>query len=293
MATAPTTPFTFALVGAGSVGTAVAELLRRAGNRPLAVASRSPESAKRAAEMLGCEVVDATALPACDVVLLGVPAEAIEEVAWTINPTLQEGTIVIHFAGSRGLEPLRPVMGRGGQRVALHPVQACPDIETAIARIPGSAWGCVCDEGLGDWSADLIEQPLGGFPYWVPDVQRAMWHAAATVTSNALSAVLAIGESMLLALGHAEPAGVLGPLARGTLQNAIEGGGGAQTITGPAVRGEVATIERHLEGIDLWASELKRAYGLATLLTIEAAVAADRIPSDVAEEMLELLRKNT
>jgi len=293
MATTPTSPFTYALVGAGRVGTAVAELLRRAGHEPVAVASRSDESAQRAAGMLGCTVVAMDGLPECDVVLLGVPAEAIEEVAWAINPSLSDGTIVIHFAGSRGLEPLRPVLGRGGQRVALHPVQACPDISTAIARIPGSAWGCVCDEGLGDWSADLIEQTLGGSPYWVPDVQRPVWHAAATVTSNALSAVLAVGESLLRSLGHEEPAGVFGPLARGTLENAIAGGGGAATITGPAVRGETATIERHLDGIDLAAPELKRAYGLATLLTIEAAVAADRIPHDVAEEMLELLRART
>ncbi len=293
MATSPTSPFTYALVGAGRVGTAVAELLRRAGHRPVAVASRSPESSARGAGILGTTVVDIDALPRADVVLLGMADSAIAAMAERIAPQLGDGTIVIHFAGSLGIEPLEAVLSTGAQRVALHPVQACPDIDTAIARIPGSGWGVACDEGLADWCVELTEKDLGGHPYWVPDARRPVWHAAAVVVSNGIAGLLAIGEELLESIGIGDPGRALGPLAAGTLANALEGGGGGQTLTGPAVRGERATIVRHLDAIALADDELLRPYGLATSLTIQAAVRAGRIDDDSATEMLDLLRERT
>lgn len=293
MATTPTPPFTYALVGAGRVGTAVAELLRRAGHEPLAVASRSAGSRARAAGILGVDAVETGALPPADVMLIGTVDGAIEETAAAIAPRLAEGCVVIHFAGSLGIEPLRPVLDVGAQRAALHPVQACPDIETAIARIPGSGWGVVCDEGLADWCVERVERDLAGHPCWVPDVLRPVWHASAVVVSNGLAGLLATGEELLASIGIDDPAGVLGPLAAGTLENALAGGGGGKTLTGPAVRGESDTIARHLDGIQLADEGLLRPYGLATLLTIQAAVRAGRIDDDSAEDMLELLRKRT
>lgn len=293
MASTPTPPFSYALVGAGRVGTAVAELLRRAGHRPVAVASRSPESSARAAELLGTEVVEVDALPPADVVLVGTPGAAIPDTATKIAPRLVEGTVVVHFAGSLGIEPLRPVLSVGAQRAALHPVQACPDIATAITRIPGSGWGVACDDGLADWCADRVEQDFNGHPYWVPDVLRPVWHAAAVVVSNGIAGLLATGEELLASVGIKEPAWALGPLAAGTIDNALEGGGGGKTLTGPAVRGERDTIARHLDGIELADAELLRPYGLATLLTIQAAVRAGRIDDVSAQEMLDLLRERT
>ena len=293
MATSPTSPFTFALIGAGSVGTAVAELLKRAGNAPEAVASRTMESASRASTLLGARVVAIHELPPVDVVLIGAPAGAVDEVATLIAPRLDVGTVVIHFAGSLGIEPLRSVLAVGAHRAALHPVQACPDIETAIARIPASAWGVACDEGLNDWCLQLVENDLGGSVYWVSDADRAVWHAAAVVVSNGIAGLLATGEDLLASIAVKQPELALGPLAAGTLENARSGGGGGKTLTGPAVRGERETITRHLDGIARADKELLHPYRLATVLTIQAAVRAGRIDSVEAHEMLALLRART
>lgn len=293
MATPPTSPFTYALVGAGRVGTAVAVLLDRAGHEPTAVASRSAESSARAAELLGSQPVDIEDLPPVDVVLLGTPDNAIEATAATIASRLVEGTVVIHLAGSLGVDPLRPVLAVGARRAALHPVQACPDIETAIERIPGSGWGVTCDDGLAEWCIDLVEDDLDGHAFQVRDEHRAVWHAAAVVVSNGIAGLLATGEGLLASIGIGDPGSVLGPLAAGTLENARAGGGGGKTLTGPAVRGERDTIARHLDGIARVDKELLHPYGLATVLTIQAAVRAGRIEDHRAQEMLALLRART
>ena len=293
MATTPSSPFTYSLVGAGRVGTAVAELLRRGGHEPVAVASRTDASSRRAAELLDTEVAEITSLPPCDVVLIGTVDGAIEQTAVAIAPRLGEGSIVVHFAGSLGVEALAPVLMAGARRAAMHPVQACPDVDTAIQRIPGSAWGIACEDGLAGWCTDLVAKDLAGRPYLVPDELRPLWHAAAVVVSNGIAGLLATGEELLASAGIDDPTSALGPLALGTLTNAIEGGGGGKTLTGPAVRGERPTIERHLDAIARSDEGLLHPYGLATELTVRAAVRAGRIDGEVADEMLELLQDRT
>jgi predicted short-subunit dehydrogenase-like oxidoreductase (DUF2520 family) len=201
--------------------------------------------------------------------------------------------VVIHFAGSHGIDPLEPVLSAGARRAALHPVQACPDIETAIERIPGSGWGVTCDEGLADWCVGHVQDDLRGHAFLVPEEHRAVWHAAAVVVSNGIAGLLAIGEELLTSIGIGDPESVLGPLASGTLANARAGGGGGKTLTGPAVRGEADTLARHLDAIARVDRELVHPYRLATELTVHAAIRAGRIEKPRAGEMLDLIRERS
>lgn len=286
MATAPTSPFTYALVGAGRVGTAVARLLQQRGNRPLAVASRTATSAERAASLLEAPMVDVGQVPPVDVVLIGAGDDAIGDVAAELRV---EGGVVIHFAGAYGLAPLQPLIERGVWGCALHPVQACPDVETAIERLPGSAWGVTCTWPAKEWAHRFVTDEVAGTPVDVSEDARAIWHAAAVSTSNGVAALMAIGESMLSAIGIAEPEKVLGPLARGTVDNSVAGGGGAATLTGPAIRGEAATIARHLDAIRADAPHLVEPYVLAARVILGAGTVD---PGTVAsiERLLETAR---
>ncbi|MEA2516866.1 MAG: hypothetical protein QOG16_704 [Actinomycetota bacterium] len=282
MATAPNFPFTFALVGAGRVGTAVASLLLSAGNAPQAIASRSQLSAQRASSLLDAPVVDLDDLPDVDVALIGAGDEAIRSIAKQLG---SKARVAIHFAGAYGLEPLQPVIESGAWACALHPVQACPDISTAIDRLPGSAWGVTCTWPARQWAHRLIAEQLNGTPIDVGEEARPIWHAAAVSTSNGIAALMAVGERLLASIGLAEPEQILGPLARGTVDNAIAGGGGAATLTGPAIRGDAATVARHLDAIRTSAPELLDAYALAARVILEAG----RIDPDTAASIRTLL----
>ncbi|MDQ4064602.1 MAG: DUF2520 domain-containing protein [Actinomycetota bacterium] len=287
-AQAPPSSFSFALVGAGRVGTAVASLLERAGHDAIAIASRSNTSAERAREFLNAEIFDIDELPDADVVLLGASDGAIESVAGRIAPRLRPGAVVIHFAGAFGVEPLKPATKAGALAAALHPVQACPDIPTAIQRIPGSAWG-VTTEGIGDWARTMIRRDLHGHPWVVPGELRAVWHAAAAVTANGIAALLAGAEGMLAKIGIVDPEKALGPLAVGSALNAYDGGGGAATLTGPVVRGEEETIRRHLDAIAAVDRSLLPIYRSTVLLIVESAERAKRIDFERARAWRELL----
>ncbi|MGH2697900.1 MAG: Rossmann-like and DUF2520 domain-containing protein [Actinomycetota bacterium] len=286
---APTPKSRVALIGAGRVGTAVAELLRRRGRALAGVSSRRAESAERAAAALGTSVFDhRIALPEADIFLVGAPDGAIAPVASEIAPFLHEGAAVIHFAGALGLAPLGDASAVGAGVAALHPVQSFPDVETALERLPGSAWGVTASEGILRWSEDLITEELEGLAVTVPEAARPTWHAASVSTSNGVAALLATGEAMLASVGIDRPQRVLGPLAAGTVANARRRGG-ALTLTGPVVRSESATIARHLEALAITAPELVEDYARVARIIVGAALRAQRIADEQAAKMLDLL----
>ena len=269
-----------ALVGAGRVGTAVASLLRDAGHHITGVTSRSESSESTAAELLAAprfEIHDG--VPGdTDLVLLGVPDPVIGEAAHVLGSQQIEGTVVVHLSGSLGIAPLTPVTDAGGKAAALHPVQACPDIDTARRRLPGSAWGITCSDGATEGLAtDLISRDLRGLPVVVAEADRPVWHAAAVATSNGIAALLGAGEALLQAIGIQDPVQVLGPIAAGTVSNTVEGGGGAATLTGPIVRGEHGTVRRHVEALGARAPELLPLYRAAALLIVQSAQYSGRI----------------
>lgn len=279
MASLPASPFRIALVGAGRVGTAVASLLKEAGHRIVSVSSRSHDSASAAATRLGAPVIELAKVDDVDVLLLAVPEAAVRQVVATLPPA---GSVVIHFAGAAGIAPLAPAAGRA--LCALHPVQACPDVDTAIRRLPGSAWGVTCSQGAEEWVRRLIEEDLQGTAFGVSEEDRVVWHAAAVTTSNGISALLAVGEALLASIGVAQPEQVLGPIAAGTLLNALESGGGGLALTGPVVRKETELIGRHVTEIARRAPHLLPAYLQSLHMIVSGALVAGRI--DRADELL-------
>lgn len=279
-----------ALAGAGRVGTAVAALLQRKGHEVVAVASRTRESAQDAGIRLRAPVFESvSSIPEADLLLIGASDDAIPSVARELTASARTDTLVCHFAGSLGVGVLADVAASGALPCAIHPVQACPDVDAAIARIPGSAWGVTCASEVRDDVFRLIRQDLDGDPVLVREEDRAMWHAAAVVTSNGTAALLSVGESILMAIGVDSPERVLGPLAAGTVANARAGGGAGATLTGPVARGEISTIERHLAALDERAEELVTSYVAAARAILAAARGAGRIDTGAERAMDALL----
>lgn len=277
----------FTLLGAGRVGSAVSVLLQKAGWTCVGVASRSEASARSASERLDAPVFEISTPPHADCYLIGATDQGISEVAGRLSGSLPEGAVAVHLSGALGPAALEPLPTEGIGAAALHPVAACPTFEIALERLPGSAWGVTCSGGAEDLALAFVGA-VGGMPVPVPADARPLWHAASVMTSNGLSALLALGEMFLGEATDREPADVLGPLARGSLENALSGGGAA-TLTGPIVRGEVEAVRRHLEAMD-GLPGLRESYAAMGRVILEVARRAERIDAATAVAMEELLR---
>jgi predicted short-subunit dehydrogenase-like oxidoreductase (DUF2520 family) len=194
-------------------------------------------------------------------------------------------SVVCHFSGSDGVGVLDDVINAGAAGCAIHPVQACPDVNAAIERLPGSAWGVTVTPGAEEWTDRLIRFWLSGFPVSVPETSRRVWHSAAVITSNGVAALLAVGERVLADIGISDPHRVLGPLAIGTATNALEGEGGGATLTGPIVRGEVETVAAHIEALAEVSDAHAEAYKRASRLILDAARTSGRLGEATAERL--------
>ena len=84
---------------------------------------------------------------------------------------------------------------------------------------------------------------LDGQAFEVADEHRAEYHAAAVIASNHLVALLGQAERVAAAAGV--PLEAYLDLVRATVDNVAELGPAA-ALTGPAARGDWATIDHHL-----------------------------------------------
>ncbi len=171
-----------------------------------------------------------------DLVLIATPDAAVPEVAAAIEPCAT--AVVAHLAGSLGLD----AVGAHPRPAALHPLVSMPDAAIGARRLQSGGWFAVA----GDPLVREVVADLGGRAFEVADADRAAYHAAAVIASNHLVALL--GQAERIASGAGVPFAVFGDLIRATVDN-VEELGPAAALTGPAARGDLDTIRRHIEAI--------------------------------------------
>ena len=271
-----------AVVGAGRAGTAVAALLARAGHRIVATSGRAGTEPRVRRVRPGVPVIDAPAAAgAAELIVIGTPDDAIHETAAAIASagTLRSGAWVVHLSGALGLDALEPVVRVGTRRLAIHPLQTFPDVETAIARIPGCSVAVTAEDGDGSALGERLAREIGGVPFPLADERRPLYHAAAVFASNYLVTTSAIAEALLSAAGVPDPAFALSPLRRASLEN-VERLGAAAALTGPAARGDAGTVRRNLEALKQDAPELIGAYVAMARAALDVARRDGRVPPD-------------
>ena len=114
-------------------------------------------------------------------------------------------------------------------------------LDIGAERLTGG-WFAVAGDPL---VADLATA-LGGRTFEIADDDRALYHAAAAVASNHLVALL--GHAQRLGASVGVPADALMALALGSAENAVALGPAA-ALTGPAARGDEATLVAHRDTI--------------------------------------------
>lgn len=207
------------IVGTGRAGTSFARALRDAGHH---------------VQLFSHDAIGD--LTSSDLVLLCVPDDEIATTAERLAPS--DRYVVAHVAGSRTLAELAP-----HRRVAsIHPLAALSDAVVGPGRLRGAVY-CIA----GDPVAKNIVDSLGGRAIMLSDDQRSIYHATATVAANHVVALIGQVERLAAAAGL-DLADFL-PLAGQALED-VRRVGVAKALTGPASRGDMATIDAHLAAID-------------------------------------------
>ena len=279
-------------IGIGALGGGLALALARRQYPVVAWHSRRPEAAAKLAGRIspGRAVANPQAVAdAAEVVFITTPDAAIAAVAAAIN--WRPGQAAIHCCGAAGADLLNPVAEQGAVVGAFHPFQTfagLTDPAEALARLEGITFAVSGQDWLQGY-LETMARELGGHPITVSDAQRPLYHAAAVMGCGYLAALLqAAGElAQAAGLDPEQALAALLPLARATLDN-IAKLGIAASLTGPAARGDMDTLQTHWQAIARERPELADLYLtlIQVSLTLTAPAGADAPAAGEIRQML-------
>lgn len=227
------------MIGAGNLATNLAVALQSCGFDVVEVYSRSGVSAKELAARLECRVVDRLSDIRLqkDLYVIAVPDNAIEEVIAAMP--LVSG-VVVHTSGSTPMDVFSQKFSSYG---VLYPFQTFSRLrEVDFSSIP------ICIEASSSSSLlklEAIAKSLSASVLTMDSDTRKWLHLVGVFASNFANHSLALANEV--AQHHGIPFAALKPLVAETIQKALDSQNPAAVQTGPAVRHDAKTINRHLE----------------------------------------------
>ncbi|MEX2274075.1 MAG: DUF2520 domain-containing protein [Actinomycetota bacterium] len=268
-----------AVVGAGKVGTALAVLWRRAGYEIVAVSGRTATQERAARYLPGVPVLPhAEAADLAELVLIAVPDDEVRDVCAEIATGLdaRPGRLVAHTAGALALEVLDPVRITGAERLCLHPLQTFPDVDAAIAAMPGATIAVTADDEAAFETGESLVRDIGSNPVRLDEEHKALYHAAAVFASNYLVVMTALAEDLFARAGLDDGLERFLPLSRATLDN-VAALGPQAALTGPVARGDAGTVARNLEALAIAAPDAIPAYVVLARVALDLAERGKRL----------------
>ncbi len=281
------------VLGAGRVGATVARFLSDAGILVPAVTTRAVASAEVAALRTGSPAGTDNAVAAAmgGIVLVTVNDDAIASVVADAaeKGAFRPGQTVVHMSGALPLAVLEPAARAGANVGCIHPLQSFATFEDASRLIRGSTFGVTSGPGAGEVLEALVGV-LGGRSVTVGDGDKAIYHAAAVVASNYLVAIEDLAAQLLVQAGFDQDSAVraLQPLVSGTAEN-IRTLGTTAALTGPIVRGDVATVRSHIEALSALSGDELQLYRALGRRTLAIAVRRGTLSAETIDALRDVL----
>jgi len=246
--------FRISFAGSGKVASALCRELHLKGHIIDHIASKHKSNAQALAQLYSATWSDKPVFPlSSEIVIVAVPDNLLSEVLKDVK--CSESAIVAHTAGSLGLDVFPLSISKYG---VFYPLQTFsgsrkPDISIVPFFIEAS------DEESTS-TLKLLAETISGSVYLSDTEHRRLLHLAAVFVSNFTNYMLTTGKDISGMSGM--PFSVLEPLIRETVTKAIEAGP-ENSQTGPAVRYDLNTIEKHLNLLS-FSPDLKNMYDILT-----------------------------
>lgn len=231
------------LVGSGRIAWHLGKRLKVKGLPIAQVLNRTAGHAQSLAAALGADWTDdwAQVRPDADWILIAVRDDAIDDVAAALAPYAPDA-LATHTSGATPSTVLAPHFWRHG---VFYPLQSFSMERTPVwSKIP------FCVDSSDEEGLLFLKKTakiIGNLVYRVNDEQRAQLHVAAVFANNFANHCFSIAEKILDA--EDLPFEMLHPLMEETLAKALHDSP-ERMQTGPAVRGDTDTMQRHLTLLD-------------------------------------------
>jgi predicted short-subunit dehydrogenase-like oxidoreductase (DUF2520 family) len=268
------------IIGAGRMGQGLGLALKRRGYK-VVLLNRTPRDVVPPLVLHQGSRSEATA--GAELVLIATPDDAIQEVAEELaaERAVSRDQVVLHLSGLLDKMALLPLEESGAACGSFHPVQSVAEPSTAAERLKGAYVGIEGDE-RALVAAERLANTLRMMPVRIPAEAKPAYHAGAAFVANYTVALVGVAERLARSAGVApEVAGRLYlPLLGGAVAN-LTSHGPAAALTGAVRRGDVQTIQSHLDALSPEDRELYRMVGRAAVLLAREAglndIAAEKV----------------
>jgi predicted short-subunit dehydrogenase-like oxidoreductase (DUF2520 family) len=262
------------IIGAGRLGTSLGRALARKGHKITALTCRSRASARESRQIIGQGKIcgdNASAANQGRIIFLCLPDDQIKKIAAGLARAKIDWSqkLVFHTSGLLAADVLDPLKKKGALTASFHPAQSFARKDTPSTYFQGIYFGLE-GERKALVLAGKIARQLGGFPFILRPESKPSYHAACSLASNFLVILLDAASRLLNQAGIEENKSmkILFPLVEGTLHN-VKKFDIPASLTGPVIRGDVASVKAHLDALLLFPSyaEAYRKLGLLALQT--------------------------
>ena len=266
-------------IGAGRLARCLALGFTRAGYPVTAIASRTPESARRLASQIEqCTAYDDSqeVVDAADIIFLSVPDDSIGSSANTLrfnSSSSSTGSLraLVHCSGASPVELLAAAQSQGASIGGFHPLYLFSGDLADIERIAGCSITIEADGPLKE-ALTALALALGCHPLSIPAGGRMLYHGAAHYAASFVLCSLAECVALWRTLGFAEEDALraLLPMLTGTIQTARDKGlPGA--LAGPVSRGDTSVVRKQLALLEALGGDHAALYGLMSRRAVALA----------------------
>lgn len=221
-------------------------------------------------------------IAASDSVILSTPDGAIKKVWESFNKENVKGRIFCHLSGSLSSDVFSGIEKLGGYPISIHPLFAFSSKESVYQQLNQV---CFTLEGhpyaVAQWK-DMLSA-LGNKALVVSGEVKPKYHAAASILSNHVIAVLEAGYQLLEECGFSEEEArtYTSVLVRDNVEHVIRDGC-VKAMTGPIERGDEETVAKHLPVLNPEQREIYQACG-RQLLVMAKEKNPDRTYSNIED----------
>ena len=236
--------------GAGRCGRALGGALVAAGHSVVGSWNRTSAGAAQTAQLAVWPTfsgAEPTSISEADVVLVTVVDDAIA----AASAVLPDHVVALHASGATMASALRDGGANPRSVAACHPLQSFAVDMAPPAHVVGITFG-IQGEAEAVAVAQLLAADMGASSFVVEgEAEKALYHAACCVASNALVALADRAVTLFAGAGVSRAAALkaLTPLILGTAENLAGAEEARDVLTGPIARGDEGVLARHRAAI--------------------------------------------
>ena len=138
--------------------------------------------------------------------------------------------------------------------------------------------------------ARRLVKELNGTVVRIPKEEKILYHSASVLASNYSVALLGAVDDILRHLHAGIELAHFKPIVGTSIEHAFRQTPG-QALTGPIIRGSVATVEQHARALRKISKQLAELYQQLGLQALKMATERKSLQPDIAKQMRRILRQ--